>query len=1115
MREDAMSLRSPPPWLRACSLLCLLLSPLTQCLTPEEDLSFTNPVYNGSIAENSIGKTYVITSQRMGIPVTDPSLTIRYKIVSGDDQKYFKAETRRIGDFCLLLIRTRTENFAVLNREYQDLYILRVRASATSLRKKSVKLKAQTEVYVTVLDTNDLNPLFDPSHYDVAVNEDMPLHQSIIQVSAFDADIGINGEMYYSFLERTQIFAIHPSLGTITLTRHLDYQNQSSHTLIVVVEDRGPKFRAGDLKASSATVKINVTPVNLHAPDIIIRQLPNILEDSDPDIYAIVTVEDKDKGIHGEIDYLKIVDGDPDNTFRVVKGTKKNEYNIIADHVLHLQGYSLVLQTADKGTPPKTSTSILHIRQSDNRNQMPIFDQSDYEVIIDEVAPVNTPLVIVKAFDPRGKAIDLIYNIETGNDGLTFSINSKTGLVSTAKPLDRESKAYYSLTVSAIDKNLRGMRKKGSTIVNIQVLDCNDNDPVFNTSFLTLAFNENRPIGSLVFTAHAIDIDEKDNGYVTYSIANLTPVPFKIDHFSGEIKTTEILDYETMKRDYILKIRASDWGSPFRRQAEMILKIKLKDINDHRPSFEKVDCISYVSKHAFPGTEIFTFSAIDFDAGSVVVYKMVPSNDDSCFSLDSKTGILSVTCDLSHQHFKERVLNVSATDGTHFAETMSIIIKIISKDKGQRILERDSLVECKDAGVTERLKEQIRIGEANNRKYAEDEIAPVPSRYAENKYIPEFASSLPNEISINESLPVGSVVTVLQAQDHDTSYNGKLVYVISSGNEDSCFKMDLYTGKLLILSELDRERKGRYVLNITAFDLGQPQKYSFKTVVVNILDVNDNPPRFEKNSYFIEIPEDSPPAFSLLRLLASDEDAGRNAEMRFSILTDTEDFTIDPERGVMSVRKELDRERQEIYELTVQVTDLAATNPLSSTAVVTVKLTDVNDNSPHFERQPYWVKVREDLPMGTVILILTASDPDIGTVQYAITGGAEGKFEIDPEMGTLRLVHALDFARKQLYNVTVTARDDGSPYRETQAAVLVEVEPVREAARPGPKFPDVVLEYGVPENAPIGTEVGVVNVSNSQGSSSQLHFAIRDGDGMGLFSIDNQGKPTDPTWLKT
>lgn len=191
----------------------------------EPEFRFTRPLYNVSIPENSIGKTYVVPEERMGIKLAsaENDVDIKFRIVSGDRDRFFKAEERTVGDFCFLLIRTRTSNVDVLNRERKDRYVLEVSATSSrrDARNKVITLEASATVVVTILDTNDLNPLFYPIEYETTITEDTPLHRSILRVIAEDADLGRNGEIYYSFAEETDQFAVHPVSGVITLTRPL------------------------------------------------------------------------------------------------------------------------------------------------------------------------------------------------------------------------------------------------------------------------------------------------------------------------------------------------------------------------------------------------------------------------------------------------------------------------------------------------------------------------------------------------------------------------------------------------------------------------------------------------------------------------------------------------------------------------------------------------------------------------------------------------------------------------------------------------------------------------------------------------------------------------------
>ncbi|XP_023314181.1 fat-like cadherin-related tumor suppressor homolog isoform X1 [Trichogramma pretiosum] len=1115
---------------------------------------FTSSHYNVSIPENSMSKTYVTPEEKMGIELkgADRRLydEIKFRIVSGDKDKFFKAEERVVGDFCFLLLRMRTGTLDVLNRERKDKYVLDIRASARrhhgggknrqqqSNNNNNLMMEAQTSVTVTVLDTNDLNPLFYPTEYEITVTEDTPVHRSIIKVMAEDADLGRNGEIYYSFSEKTEQFAVHPVSGVVSLTRPLRFMEKSDYDLTVLARDRGVHYRNAP-RASSAKLTIHVQQVNLHAPEISVRHLPEIMEHSNADTYAIVRVTDRDPGPHGQIASLDIVAGDPDGHFRVrpLSNSESGEYSIqvlkLLDRETAPQGYNLTLRATDRGTPPRSSYKSVPVHLADLNDNAPIFSREIYEVKVPETAPVNSPIIRLKVSDAdQGKNALVFLEIVGGNEGGEFYVNADTGMLYTAVPLDFEKKAFYTLTVSAVDQGNSGTRKQSSAKVKVYVIDTNDNDPEFEHDSMTVEMDENEPAGTSVVRVVAKDRDSGENAYISYSIDNIKRVPFEIDHFSGIVRTKQLLDYETMKRDYLLHVRANDWGLPYRRQSEMQLRVRLRNVNDNRPQFEKVDCVGQLARNSPVGTEIITVSAMDFDAGNIISYQIVSGNGDGCFSLDQTSGVLSVACDLADLKSAERIVNVTATDGTHFADVNSIAINLVNgkrnpgsgQQQSKLLADETGNFQCHDTGVARRLTEAIAQAEKNNMPSAEDEYTPMPSRYGENVHAPEFVD-LPNEIRVNESAPLGSVLAKLVARDRDLGYNGKLVFGISAGDRDSVFEIDPDSGELRVIGRLDRERESEYFLNITVYDLGKPQKSASRMLPVTVLDVNDNPPKFEKALASFRIPENVANGTVIFRANATDPDLGDNAKIAYTLVTDTADFYIDRSTGVLSVNGKLDRERQDSYELRIRATDRNGgddsksedvdleNSPLYSEALVHVYVDDVNDNAPAFALNSYTVKVREDVPIWSVVAIVEATDPDEGlggTIVYSFSEDLDndggGFFEIDPLSGTVRTIQKLDFEDRQVHTLTIRASDKGEPALSSETILIVEIVDVNENVF-APVFSDFVVSATIYENQPVGSLVTQVRAKDADapGIDSRISYSIRGGDGVGLFGIDDEG----------
>ncbi|RVE45660.1 hypothetical protein evm_009675 [Chilo suppressalis] len=1078
-------------------------------------LRFSRVLYNLTIPENSAPRTHALqppADEPLGVRLPDPHARCRFRIRHGDKDKFFKAEERVVGDFCFLTIRTRAGHADVLNRERRDSYKLEVRATVQISHDQH--LEADTVLAIEVADENDLSPLFYPTEYEALVPEDTPVHSSIARVTAEDADIGLNGEIYYSLAEPTDRFAVHTTSGIITITRALSASESTRYKIVVLARDRASLMARGeDAPAARATVIVRVERVNLHSPELRVRKLPELVENSTAEIYAIIEVSDRDSGDHGRIAGLEIVDGDPDGHFRVRPSVQPGEYDVVVHALLDREtsprGYNLTLRATDAGHPPRSSYLTLPVMLVDANDNAPVFSREVYEASIPETAPPNTPVIRLKVTDrDEGRNARVYIEIVGGNEGGEFIVNPDTGVLYTAMTLDAEDKSLYTLTVSAIDQGNAGTRKQSSAKVKIAILDSNDNNPIFEQDNMEVSVLENGASGAVVARVVARDADSGENAYISYSIANLQPVPFDVDHFSGAVRTTRVLDYESMRREYTLRIRASDWGLPYRRQAEMRLVVRVKDVNDNRPQFERVDCVGYLPRRLPIGFEIVTLSAIDFDAGDVVSYRVVSGNEDNCFSLDSSTGVLSLTCDLNDARSDTKILNVTATDGTHFADSTSLTLHLVGGGTG---VDANPL-ECRDTGVARRLTDLLAAAERSNAPIdLADEFPLAPSRYGENLHSPDFID-FPVEVKVNESVALGTSLVKLRARDRDLGYNGLLVYGISGGDADSAFRIDPDTGDLQVIGYLDRERESEYYLNVTVYDLGSPQRSASRLLPVTVLDVNDNRPRFEKTLASFRVTENAINGTAIFRANATDRDAGDFARVTYSLSGSSDgegEFCVDASSGVVSVCAPLDRERRALYELTVRATDGGG---LHSEALVRVAVDDVNDNAPRFGLQAYGARVREDVPVGTMVAVLEAFDPDLGDggiVTYSLPDQAPEDivFTIDGTSGTLRTAKRLDYEERQVYGVTVRATDGGRPALWAEASLVVEVLDVDENQH-APQFADrLVLTGSVREDAG-RTAVALAAAATDAdppGRDSRLAYYIVAGSGMAHFSIDDQG----------
>ncbi|XP_032115723.1 protocadherin Fat 2 isoform X3 [Sapajus apella] len=1072
---------------------------LFHCATCEKPLDgilsssawhFTHSHYNATIYENSSPKTYVESLEKMGIYLAEPQWAVRYRIISGDVANVFKTEEYVVGNFCFLRIRTKSSNTALLNREVRDSYTLIIQAT-----EKTLELEALTRVVVHILDQNDLKPLFSPPSYRVTISEDTPLKSPICKVTATDADLGQNAEFYYNFNTRSEMFAIHPTSGVVTVAGKLNVTWRGKHELQVLAVDRMRKISEGNGFGSLAALVVHVEPA-LRKPPAIASVVVAPPDSNDDTTYATVLVDANSSG--AEVESVEVVGGDPGKHFKAIKSyARSNEFSLVSvkdiNWMEYLHGFNLSLQ-ARSGSGPYFYSQIRGFHLPPSKLASLKFEKAVYRVQLSEFSPPGSRVVMVRVTPAFP---NLQYVLKPSSENLGFKLNARTGLITTTKLMDFHDRAHYQL-------HIRTSPGQASTVVVIDIVDCNNHAPVFNRSSYDGTLDENIPPGTSVLAVTATDQDHRENGYVTYSIAGPKALPFSIDPYLGIISTSKPMDYELMKRIYTFRVRASDWGSPFRREKEVSIFLQLRNLNDNQPMFEEVNCTGSICQDWPVGKSIMTMSAIDVDELQNLKYEIVSGNELEYFDLNHFSGVISLKrsfMNLTAGQPASYSLQITASDGKHYASPTTLNITVV-KDPHFEVP-----ITCDKTGVLTQFTKTIlhSIG-LQNQESGDEEFTSL-STYQINHYTPQFEDHFPQSIDVLESVPVNTSLARLAATDPDADFNGKLVYVIADGNEEGCFDIELETGLLTIAAPLDYETTNFYILNVTVYDLGTPQKSSWKLLTVNVKDWNDNAPRFPPGGYQLSISEDTEVGTTIAELTTKDADSEDNGRVRYALLSPTEKFSLHPLTGELVVTGHLDRESEPQYILKVEARDQPRKgHQLFSVTDLIVTLEDVNDNSPQCITELKRLKVPEDLPPGTVLTFLDASDPDLGPageVRYVLMDDAHGTFRVDLTTGALSLERELDFERRAGYNLSLWASDSGRPLaRRTLCHVEVIVLDVNENLYP-PHFASFVHQGQVQENSPSGTQVMVVAAhDDDSGLDGELQYFLRAGTGLAAFSIN-------------
>ncbi|XP_009082374.1 PREDICTED: protocadherin beta-1-like [Acanthisitta chloris] len=293
------------------------------------------------------------------------------------------------------------------------------------------------------------------------------------------------------------------------------------------------------------------------------------------------------------------------------------------------------------------------------------------------------------------------------------------------------------------------------------------------------------------------------------------------------------------------------------------------------------------------------------------------------------------------------------------------------------------------------------------------------------------------------------------AQDPDVGNNSLQHYSISSNEYFRIYtrrRSDRRRYAELVLDRaLDREQQAEVVFSITAVDGGTPPRSGTALIRVVVLDINDNIPLFTRSLYKVSVKENSPQDTLVVAVSASDLDSGTNGEITYSIVQNSEEnletFKINPETGQIRLKKPLDYEETKTYEIDVQATDGGG---LSAHCMVEVQVEDVNDNAPEVIITSLTSTLSEAAPLNTVVALFNVRDRDSGNngrTTCELPG--EQPFSITPlaaDAYALVTSEALDREQVAEYNVTVRARDEGSPALSASKILLVRLLDVNDNA---------------------------------------------------------------------
>ncbi|GAB1295218.1 Protocadherin-15 [Apodemus speciosus] len=758
-----------------------------------------------------------------------------------------------------------------VDREEQQTYTFLITAFDGVQESESVV------VNIRVMDANDNTPTFPEISYDVYVYTDMSPGDSVIQLTAVDADEGSNGEISYEILVGGKgDFVINRTTGLVSIAPGVELIVGQTYALTVQASDNAPP---AERRHSICTVYIEVLPPNNQSPPRF-PQLMYSLEVSEAMRIGAVLLNLQATDREGDPITYAIENGDPQRVFNLSETTGILSLGKALDRE-STDRYILIV-TASDGRPDGTSTATVNIVVTDVNDNAPVFDPylpRNLSVVEEEA---NAFVGQVRATDPDA-GINGQVHYSLGNFNNLFRITSN-GSIYTAVKLNREARDHYELVVVATDG---AVHPRHSTLtLYIKVLDIDDNSPVFTNSTYTVVVEENLPAGTSFLQIEAKDVDLGAN--VSYRIRSPEVKHlFALHPFTGELSLLRSLDYEAFpdqEASITFLVEAFDIYGTMPPGIATVTVI-VKDMNDYPPVFSKRIYKGMVAPDAVKGTPITTVYAEDADPPGMPASRVRYRVDDvqfpypaSIFDVEEDSGRVITRVNLNEE------------------PTTIFKLVVVAFDDGEPVMSSSATVRI------------LVLHPGEIPRFTQEEYRPPP---------------------VSELAARGTVVGVISA----AAINQSIVYSIVAGNEEDKFGINNVTGVIYVNSPLDYETRTSYVLRVQAdslevvlANLRVPSKSNTAKVYIEIQDENDHPPVFQKKFYIGGVSEDARMFASVLRVKATDRDTGNYSAMAYRLVIPPikegkEGFVVETYTGLIKTAMLFHNMRRSYFKFQVIATD--------------------------------------------------------------------------------------------------------------------------------------------------------------------------------------------------
>ncbi|XP_057205185.1 protocadherin gamma-A2-like isoform X20 [Triplophysa rosa] len=609
--------------------------------------------------------------------------------------------------------------------------------------------------------------------------------------------------------------------------------------------------------------------------------------------------------------------------------------------------------------------------------------------------------------------------IYTGDSAEYIELNKDRGVLLIKERIDREALCGQT-TPCALHLQITLENPMEFYSVTIEIVDVNDNAPMFSAKETKFDISELSPTGSKFILETAADDDVGINGVQSYLLNPADHFVLKTQDMPDGSKNVQLILQKPLDREIhehiSLLLTAVDGGDP-QMSGTMPIIITVEDANDNAPVCFLPVYKTSIAENSPKGTILTTVKASDADQGQngKVEYYITKSSGGTTniFEIDRVEGVLKLSGYIDYEKNKHFQIDVQARDPGRHSDTCKVIVDIIDVNDNQPVIN----------------------------------IMSKPS-------------------ALSEDSKAGTVVTMLNAQDSDSGDNGK---VQCSINDNVPFSLKSTANNFFSLvtdGDLDRERVSEFNVSVTCADEGVPSLSSSVILSLQISDVNDNVPVFEKISYEAFVQENNTPGLSIFTVRAEDADFNQNARLSY-ILEDSSVngvpvfslVSVSADSGVIHAVRSFDYEQIKYFHFRVKAQD-GGSPPLSSNVNVKIIIQDQNDNAPQvlYPVQSGGSVVAEIVPrsadVGYLVTKVVAVDVDSGQnawLSYKLQKATDrALFEVGLQNGEIRTVRQVTDKDAVKQRLAVVVEDNGQPSRSATVNVNVAL---------ADSFPEVLSEF--------------------------------------------------------